>query len=127
MTKEVLKVLWNNGSFHILMEGVISSTIKGFYKELFIEFNTTMDIKRQINIMLLTPPVEVCIDRVLKRNGGKEIDQELIKSKWRTVDRQQEFFTEAGFNTWKADNSGITRDQTLDWFRDELRDHGVSL
>ena len=124
MTEKVLNMLCTTGC-NIIAEGVISSTIKSTYATLFSNIQSVHGYTS--HIMLLLPPVEVCLQRIQQRNGGKEIDEELVKSKWRTVERQYEFFKDAGFNVWKSDNSVIAKAETLDWFYGELQSNGVNL
>lgn len=121
-TKEVLEALWKT-PFNILMEGVISSTIFSTYAELFKELEQRDDPKRAIGIMNLVPPLEVCLARVQKRNGGNAVDEKAITSKWNTVNRNADKFKEEGLNSWKSDNSGITLNETLDWFFGEVNKH----
>lgn len=118
-TREVLEALWKT-PFDIIMEGVISSTIFSTYAELFKELEQRKNPARKIGIMNLVPPLEVCLERVQSRNGGKEVDTKAITSKWNTVSRNAEKFKLEGLNSWVADNSGITLDQTLGWFYAEL-------
>jgi hypothetical protein len=119
-TLELLEALWKT-PFDILMEGVISSTIFSTYAELFKKLEQRNDPKRAVGIMNLVPPLEVALERVQGRNGGKEVDTKAITSKWHTVNRNADKFKEEGLNSWRSDNSGITLDETLNWFFDELK------
>lgn len=119
-TKEVLEALWKT-PFSILMEGVISSTIFSTYADLFKQLETRDDPKRAIGIMNLVPPLQTALDRVQKRNGGKPVDEKAITSKWNTVDRNADKFKAEGLNSWKSDNSVIEREETLNWFLEEIK------
>ena len=74
--------------------------------------------------MSITPPLEVCLDRIQKRNGGKDIDEKAVESKWNTVYRNVEFFSEQGLQSIAVDNSNIQRSETLGWFFDILAEGG---
>lgn len=120
MTRQSLELLWNS-PYNILMEGVIASTIKSTYSKLFRDFTERKDLlKREIIIASLVPPVEVCLERVQKRNGGKPVKTEQIVSKWNTVNRNVEYFKDEGFTSLRLDNSKITKDETLEWFNSQL-------
>lgn len=116
---ELLDALWNT-PFSIIMEGVIDSTIYSTYMNLFKELEGK-EPKRKIGIMNLLPPVEVALERIQRRNGGKTIDEKAVISKWHTVQRNAEKFKQEGLNSWVSDNSNITLDQTLDWFFEEVK------
>jgi hypothetical protein len=118
-TLDLLEALWKT-PFDILMEGVISSTIFSTYAELFKELEKRNDPKRAVGVMSLVPPLEVALNRVQSRNGGKEVDTKAITSKWNTVSRNVDKFKEEGLNSWRSDNSGIALDETLNWFFGEL-------
>lgn len=115
-TRKALELLWNT-PYNIIMEGVIASTIKSTYAELFKNFSDRDDLKeREIIIASLLPPVQVCLDRVQSRNGGKEVKNDQIESKWRTVKRNVAYFKEEGFTSLELDNSVISKEDTLIWF-----------
>lgn len=121
--QELLGILWKT-PFSIIMEGVIDSTIFSTYVDLFKDFENK-EPKRKIGIMNLVPPLETCLARIQLRNGGKEIDEKAVGSKWRTVDRNADKFAEEGLISWKADNSDVTIENTLDWFLEEIKLHIV--
>lgn len=62
----------------VLFEGVVVSTIFGPWKE-WAEANGGM------LWAFLDTPLEVCLERIQTRNGGKPIKEELVASKWRTI------------------------------------------
>lgn len=121
-TRAVLEALWPT-NFSILMEGVISSTIFSTYVELFKELEQRTNPPRKIGVMNLLPPLETCLERVKSRNGGKEVKEDQIASKWRTIQRNAQKFVEAGLNSWVSDNSGIELHETVDWFLSEVEKH----
>ena len=73
----------------ILFEGVVVSTIFGPWKE-WAEANGGM------LWAFLDTPLEVCLDRIQKRNGGKPIKEELVGSKWRTINAVRKKAEKAG-------------------------------
>lgn len=92
--------------YHILMEGVIPSTVYSTYEELFLEAQEKY-LERKIVVLNLLPPVEVCFERIQSRNGGKPIKEDLVASKWATVAKNADKFSEAGIISLKWDNSQI--------------------
>ena len=48
-----------------------------------------------------------------------------MEDKWKTVNRNVKHFAEAGFKSIIADNTNISREQTLDWFF-KLIDHDIT-
>lgn len=121
-TRKALELLWLS-PFDIIMEGVIASTIKSTYAELFHRFLDRRDIpRRELAIVSIVPPVQVCLDRIQLRNGGIPIKTQAVISKWHTVNRNVEFFAEEGFNSVRVDNSDVELDDTLNWFNNILTD-----
>ena len=116
--KDLAEMLWNS-QFHIIMEGVLASTVRQTYIDLFADLNYDK-MTREIIIFNLLPPISVCLQRIQQRNGGKPIKEELVESKWKTVEKNVEHFRAAGFKTLVADNSNIEKSQTLDWFLENI-------
>ena len=112
-------LLWNL-NFNILMEGVLASTVRQTYIDLFSRLNSEKTIKRDITIYNILPPLEVCLRRIQSRNGGKPIKEELVASKWKTVSNNVKHFADAGFNSISVSNEDISVETTLDWFFDNL-------
>lgn len=108
-TRMALAWAWTYTNLDVLMEGVIASTIKSTYAELFKDYPSTI-------IMSFLPPIEVCLERIYQRNGGKPIKEEQVYSKWRTVDRNVEYFRQQGFISLRIDTSRVTKDQMLPRF-----------
>lgn len=101
--------------YDILMEGILASTTFSSYAELF----KTVEAKypeTKVIIVSLMPPVEVAIDRVYQRNGGKPVKEELIQAKWGMVFRSHKKFKDAGFTTVKVDSSKVSKDKMLSAF-----------
>ena len=86
------------------MEGVIPSTVYSTYETLFKEVQQKYP-DRQVVVVNLLPPVEVCLQRIQARNGGKPIKEDLVCSKWLTVAKNANKFSQAGILSLKWDNS----------------------
>jgi hypothetical protein len=117
----LLEYLWYKyPDYDIVMEGVIDSTIRSTYIELFNTYQLRVKAKeinpRKIIVVNFLPPLEVCIKRVYERNGGKPIKEDQIKSKWGSVYRNIPFFREAGITSLKVDTSKIPKEEMLPRF-----------
>ena len=117
--KASTRILWNL-DFDILMEGILASTVRQTYIDLFSSLNKEMEFQREIIIYNILPPLQECLKRIQLRNGGKPIKEDLVKSKWETVRNNHKYFEEAGFNSMIVSNEGISRDETLDWYYTNL-------
>ena len=116
--KDATEKFWNS-NYHILMEGILASTVRQTYIDLFSELNYDGK-KREIIIYNLLPPLETCLQRIQLRNGGKPIKENLVEDKWKTVEKNVVHFANAGFKSLVVDNSNITKEQTLDWFFENI-------
>lgn len=92
--------------FNIIMEGVIPSTVYTTYEKLFLEAQERYP-ERCFIVLNLLPPVEECLKRIQQRNGGKPIKDELVRSKWSTVYKNADKFSQAGILSLRWDNSQI--------------------
>ena len=92
--------------YHILMEGVIPSTVYSTYEQLFLEAMEKYP-DRKLIVLNLLPPVEECLRRIQNRNGGKAIKEDMVRSKWSTVCKNADKFAEMGIISLKWDNSHI--------------------
>lgn len=101
--------------YDILMEGVIDSTIRSTYIELFKEVEERYP-ERKVLIANFIPPFETCIERVYKRNGNKPIKEDAVLLKYKTVERNVEKFKEAGFVSLRLDTSKIRKEEMLSRF-----------
>lgn len=73
----------------VLFEGIIVSTI----------FQPWSDWSHENNGMVwafLDTPLDVCLDRIQSRNGGKPINEKLVADKWNGINRVKDKATEAG-------------------------------
>ena len=119
--KEALEYAWKKyPKYDVLMEGIIASTIRSTYIELFDSYEGRVqdgDINpRKIIVVNFLPPLETCLERVSERNGGKPVKEDQIASKWRTVARNVQHFRDAGITTLKVDTSKVKKKEMLPRF-----------
>ena len=117
--KKSLRAVWNL-DMDVLMEGVLASTVRQTYIDLFTDLNNDRYedglIEREIIIYNILPPLETCLKRIQERNGGKPIKEDLVAGKWNTVKNNSSYFSQAGFNSIDVSNDGINRQDTLGWY-----------
>lgn len=105
--------------YNVLMEGILIATTYSTYAELFAEMQETYGV--QPVIYYLMPPVETCIARIKKRNGGKPFKEELVHAKYGMMQRGIEKFKNAGeFPVVAVDNSNVDKTLVRDQFFAEL-------
>lgn len=109
--------------YNVLMEGIMASTIRSTYIDLFHEVEEYYD-GLKVMIISLLPPVEIAISRVYSRNGGKPIQEDAVRGKWETVARNVSAFREAGFTSVRVDSSKVPKDRMLKAFLKTVRKHG---
>ena len=125
--KLAVDTLWNL-NYNILMEGIMASTVRQTYIDLFTDLNRSHQVQREIVVYNLLPPLEVCLDRIQKRNGGKPIKEELVNNKWRIVNNNVQHFKNAGFRSLRVSNEGIAKEESkgneyiLPWTRQAVLD-----
>lgn len=101
--------------YNILMEGILASTTYSTYAELFRNVQKEWGI--QPVIYYLMPPVEVCIERIKQRNGGKPFKEDLVQAKYSTMQRGIKKFSEAGeFPLFVVNNSSFGKEDVLSQF-----------
>ena len=110
--------------YNVLMEGILASTIRSTYIELFQEVQDYYGDDLTVMILSLLPPVEVAISRVYSRNGGKPINEEAVRSKWETVARNVVAFGEAGFTSLKVNSAKVPKEKMLSAFLKTVRKYG---
>lgn len=110
--------------YNVLMEGIMASTIRSTYIDLFQEVQEYYGDDLTIMIISLLPPVEVAISRVYSRNGGKPINEEAVRGKWETVARNVAAFGEAGFTSVRVDSSKVPKHKMLKAFLKTVRKYG---
>ena len=110
--------------YNVLMEGIMASTIRSTYIDLFQEVQEYYGDDLTIMIISLLPPVEVAISRVYSRNGGKPINEEAVRGKWETVSRNVAAFGEAGFISLKVNSAKVSKGKMLSAFLKTVRKYG---
>ena len=110
--------------YNVLMEGIMASTIRSTYIDLFQEVQEYYGDDLTIMIISLLPPVEVAISRVYSRNGGKPINEEAVRGKWETVARNVAAFREAGFISLKVNSAKVPKEKMLSAFLKTVRKYG---
>ena len=107
--------------YDIIMEGILCSTVFSSYSDLFhiIENQTG----RQVMILSLLPPLEVCLERIQSRNGGKPIKGDLVAGKRTSVARSHEKFKQEGFTCVKVDSSRVPKERMLNAFFKTVNKH----
>ena len=108
--------------FDVLMEGIMASTIRSTYIDLFHEVESAYKGLKVIIISLL-PPVEIAISRVYARNGGKPIKEDAVRGKWETVERNAKYFAEAGFDSIRVNSAKVEKSQMLPAFLKTVEKH----
>ena len=116
--KSSLAAVWNL-PYNIIMEGIMASTVRQTYIDLFKSMNANNE-PREIIIYNILPPLQTCLDRIQERNGGKPIKEEQVASKWRTVDKNADAFAAEGFTSIKVSNAEISREDTLEWYYNNI-------
>lgn len=94
--------------YDILLEGIIASTIYSTYKDLFKAAEEKYP-DRKVLIVNFIPPLEVCLERVQERNGGKPIKEQAVEQKWKTVKRCSEKFKQ-DFTSIILDTSKVSKE-----------------
>ena len=103
--------------YDVLMEGIMASTIRSTYIDLFHEVEDYYGKKRlKVIVVSLLPPVDVALSRVYKRNGGKPINEAAVAGKWNTVARNVSAFAEAGFTSVKVNSAKVKKRNMLPAF-----------
>lgn len=108
--------------YDVLMEGIMASTIRSTYIDLFHEIEDTYKGLKVLIISLL-PPVEIAISRVYKRNGGKPIKEDAVRGKWETVERNAKYFADAGFDSIRVNSDKVKKSQMLSAFLKTVEKH----
>lgn len=105
--------------YHLLMEGVLCCTVLNPYIKLFKEAMEKYP-DREVYVVSLLPPFNVCLERIYKRNGGKKIQEADVEKKYRSTIRFIDKFKEAGINSVVWDNTYITEDKLIYQLEDEI-------
>lgn len=108
--------------YDVLMEGIMASTIRSTYIDLFHEVERNYK-RLKVLIISLLPPVEIAIERVYSRNGGKPIKEDAVRGKWNTVERNACYFAEAGFDSIRVNSAKVKKSQMLSAFLKTVEKH----
>lgn len=127
-TRLLVELLWGSGA-NVIMEGVIASTIRSTYVDLFTHLVTEKPQAKRVLVVHLQPDVETCVERVIQRNGGNtEINTQLIRNKYRMVSNAQKGFEACEHvKTITVDNSNWDIGDTIDRYMELLDGVGVRL
>lgn len=103
--------------YDVLMEGIMASTIRSTYIDLFHEVETYYGERNlKVIVVSLLPPVDVALRRVYKRNGGKPINESAVAGKWATVARNVAEFSSAGFTSIRVNSAKVKKKDMLSAF-----------
>ncbi len=115
----IQKAFWyalrNYPEYDLILEGITISTTASTYIELFMKAEKKFP-KRKTIIYSFNTPLEVCLERVYKRNGGKPIDEDSVKSKYVTVQNSSKKFEDAGFTVIRVDNTKTSKEKATESF-----------
>lgn len=109
--------------YDVLMEGIMASTIRSTYIDLFHEVEEHYQGELQVLVISLLPPISTCLERVYSRNGGKPIDEKAVAGKWETVRKNVAHFAEAGFDSIRVNSAKVKKDQMLKAFLKTVERH----
>lgn len=109
--------------YDVLMEGIMASTIRSTYIDLFHEIEQHYEGELQVIVISLLPPISTCLERVYSRNGGKPIDEKAVAGKWETVRKNVAYFAEAGFDSVKVNSAKVKKEQMLTAFFKTVERH----
>lgn len=110
--------------YDVLMEGIMASTIRSTYIDLFHEVEDYYaEEGLRVIVISLLPPVEVALERVYKRNGGKPIKEDQIAGKWETVKRNVKHFADAGFPSIRVNSAKVQKKDMLKAFLKTVNKH----
>lgn len=93
IVKQLLVQLWKK-DVHIIYEGVIVGDIRSTFYELMVGFNTVHE--RNLSFCFMGTRLSECLKRIQVRNGGKEINEELVRGKYRNSQTQLRYYLEQG-------------------------------
>lgn len=97
LSRRVIRTALELGDSHVIAEGVLASTVFGSWAA----FARQMDEAGYPFVFAyLQTPVEVCLERIRMRNGGKAIDEKLVRDKVRAVAATREKAMAAGLQVY---------------------------
>ena len=93
--------------YDIIMEGILCSTTYSSYADMFYWAEEKYSV--QPIILSLMPSVDVCLERIQQRNGGKPIKEDLVANKLGMVYRSHKKFKAAGFTTVRVNTEKVPK------------------
>lgn len=93
IVKSLLLRLWKK-DVHILFEGVIVGDIKSTFYEIMLKFSGVY--VRNIIFTFMGTKFSTCLARIQSRNGGKPINTELVKQKYKNSVVQLKYYLDQG-------------------------------
>lgn len=106
--------------YNILMEGIMASTVYSTWRNAYKKVEEKHP-EIQIVILNLVPPLDVALERVQLRNGGKPVNEQAIESKYNTVLRNAKKFKQDDFKSEIWDTSECKKDEMLCEFMDKVK------
>lgn len=113
IVKRLLIKLWKR-DVHIIFEGVIVGDIRSTFHELMLKFNEVH--KRQTSFCFMGTKLKTCFRRIQSRNGGKPINEELVRQKYRNSCVQLKWYLEQGTVDCKVLNTTGSKREVFDRF-----------
>ncbi len=111
--KRILRALWRK-DVHIIFEGIIVGDIKSTFYNMMNAFNTIH--KRHISFCFMGTRYAECLKRIQRRNGGKEIKEDLVKSKYKNAVTHLKYYLEQGDVDVQVLKTDCTRQESFERF-----------
>lgn len=100
----IIKKLWLK-DHNILFEGVIVGDIKSTFYELMKACREVAP--REVHFCFMGTKLKECLKRIQRRNGGKEINTEQVRQKYRNSVKHLQYYLEQGdVNCWVLPTDG---------------------
>jgi len=93
VVKDVLKHLWRK-DVHILYEGVIVGDIRETFYRIMLEFRAIHT--RELSFCFMGTKFKECLRRIQSRNGGKSINEEMVRQKYQNSAKHLQHYLDEG-------------------------------
>lgn len=93
VVKEVLKHLWRRDC-HILYEGVIVGDIRETFYRIMLDFRAIHG--RELGFCFMGTRLKECLRRIQARNGGKPINEEMVRQKYQNSAKHLQAYLDEG-------------------------------
>lgn len=113
IVKRLLVKLWKR-DVHIMFEGVIVGDIRSTFYELMLQFSEVHH--RNASFCFMGTTLRECFGRIQKRNGGKTINRELVRQKYRNSCVQLKWYLEQGIIDCKVLDTRGSKHEVFDRF-----------